>query len=59
MKDGKPVDYKIFFVLGISLIAMGISLMSAVRPTSIIFLGGGVSFVAIGLANRNKWAKSK
>ena len=60
MKDEKPTDYRVFFIVGTSLIAMGISLMSAVGPAFIkIILGGGVAFMAIGLANRDKWAKSK
>ena len=59
MKDEKTTDYSGFFILGISLIAMGISLMSAVGPVFISFLGGGVVFMAIGLTNRDKWTKSK
>ena len=59
MKDEKPTDYRPFFILGISLISMGISLMSAVGPVFISFLGCGVVFMMIGLANRDKWEKSK
>jgi len=39
--------------------ALGIGLMLAVGPIYIVFLGSGVAFMAIGLANRDKWAKSK
>jgi hypothetical protein len=59
MKDEKTTDYRIFFILGISLFAMGISLISAVGPAFIIFLGCGVVYMVIGLANRDKWAESK
>jgi len=38
---------------------LGISLMSAFSPAFISFLGCGVVFMIIGLANRGKWAKSK
>lgn len=59
MKDEKPTDYRVFFILGCSLIAVGISLMSAVGPAFLGFLGSGVVFMIIGLANRDKWEKSK
>jgi len=59
MKDEKTTDYRGFFILGTSLIAVGISLMSAVGPAFICFLGCGVVFMAIGLADKDKWRKSK
>lgn len=54
MKDEKPTDHRPFFILGCSLIAVGISLISAVGPAFLGFLGAGVVFMAIGLANKNK-----
>ena len=57
MKDEKTTDYRVFFIFGTSLIAVGISLMSAVGPAFICFLGSGVAFMAIGLSNRDKWEK--
>jgi ABC-type multidrug transport system permease subunit len=59
MKDVKPTDYRGFFIIGISLIAVGISLMSEFVPAFLGFLGCGVVFMAIGLTNKDKWAKSK
>jgi len=38
---------------------LGVSLMSAVGPIYIVFLGSGVAFMALGLVNRDKWAKSQ
>ena len=38
---------------------LGISLMLTVGPAFLGFLGSGVVFMVIGLANRDKWAKSK
>jgi len=59
VKGEKPTDYRAFLIIGISLIAVGISLISAVGPAFLGFLACGVVFMAIGLANRDKWAKSK
>jgi ABC-type multidrug transport system permease subunit len=58
MKDEKPTDYRGFFILGISQIAIGVSLMSSIGSAFVAFLGCGVVFMIIGLANRDKWAKS-
>ena len=59
MNDEKPTDHSPFFILGISLIAVGISQISAVGPAFISFIGFGVVFMAIGMINRNKWVKSE
>jgi len=57
-KQKKDMDYRAFFILGVSLMAVGISLMS-VRLAFLAFLGFGVVFRIIGLANRDKGSKSK
>jgi hypothetical protein len=54
MKDEKPTDHRPFFILGCSLITVGISLISAVGPAFLGFLGAGVVFMAIGLADKDK-----
>ena len=59
MNNKKPTDYRDFFILGISLIEVGVSLISAVGLASVGFLGCGVVFMAIGLSNRDKWVKFK
>ena len=51
-------DYRVFFILGICLMGLGVSLMLTVSPAFIGFLGCGVVFMIIGLSNRDKWAKS-
>jgi len=38
---------------------LGVVFMITVGPASIAFLGAGVALMIIGLANRDKWAKSK
>jgi len=58
-KQKRETDFRVFCILGICLMALGIGLMLAVGPIYIVFLGSGVAFMAIGLANRDKWAKSK
>ena len=60
MKEKKGVrktDYRGIYSLGICLMALGICLMPAVGPAFISFLACGVAFMAIGLSNRDKWAK--
>ena len=59
MKREKPTDYRAFFILGCSLIAVGVSLMSSIGSAFVAFLGCGVVFMLIGLTNRDKWEKSK
>ena len=59
MKDKKPTDYRAFFILGVSLIAVGVSQMSSVGPAMLGLLGAGVVFMVIGLTNWDKSMKSK
>jgi len=54
MKDEKPADHRPFFIIGCSLIAVGISLISTVGPAFLGFLGAGVVFMAIGLSSKDK-----
>jgi len=51
----RDTDYKVFFVLGICFLPMGVM---AVATENMGFLGMGalgVVYMAIGLANRDKW----
>ena len=54
-KHERGTDYRVFFILGICLMGLGISLTSAVGPAFISFLGVGAVFMMIGLVNRDKW----
>jgi len=56
-KEGKyeEPDYQAFFVMGICLLPIGIIFMTTVSPAFIGFAGMGVCYMAIGLANRDKW----
>ena len=61
----KVTNYKAFFILGISFLALGIiygivflsSDTTAFLPLGIVFIGLGLSYIAIGLSNRDKWEK--
>ena len=59
VKDEKSTDLRAFFILGVSFIAVGISLMSEFGLASLGFLGCGVVFMTIGMTNKEKWEKSK
>jgi len=57
----KKTDYKVFFTMGSVWLPIGIIFLAldSLRPMGIIFLCLGASYLAIGLANKDKWAKSK
>jgi hypothetical protein len=57
-KMGEP-NYQAFFVLGISFLVLGIILASSISPGFYGFVGLGIVYMAIGLANRDKWIKKK
>lgn len=67
-KEGKPqnVDYRTFFILGITFLPLGVLCEIAffISDTHVFlvlglaFIAMGISYVSIGLANRDKW-KSK
>jgi hypothetical protein len=48
-------DYQAFFIMGVCLFPIGIIFMTTVSPAFIGFAGMGVCYMAIGLANRDKW----
>jgi 4-amino-4-deoxy-L-arabinose transferase-like glycosyltransferase len=59
-KLNKEVDYRAFFIMGISFLPLGIFLTFAVdNPGFIGFIGLGACYIAIGLANKDKWKKEK
>jgi hypothetical protein len=51
----KEIDYRAFFILGISFLPMGIIFTVTISPAFIGFIGMGVIYMAIGLANKDKW----
>ena len=56
-KMGEP-NYQVFFVLGILWMPIGIVFMMTINLViGVAFLGLGISYLAIGLANRDKWKK--
>ena len=57
-KEGtnKEPDYRVFFILGICFLPMGIPLFLVTNnPGLISFTAIGICYLAIGLANRDKW----
>jgi hypothetical protein len=54
----KEIDYRAFFIMGISFLPLGIVLTFVVgNPGFIGFMGLGIAYIAIGLANKDKWKK--
>ena len=58
-KQKRNTNYSAFFIFGIVFIVVGLGLVSAVGPPGFAFLGVGLTFMMVGLANRDKWAESK
>lgn len=49
-------DYRTFFFIGISFLVLGIVMIIAVKNYGFVgFMGAGICFIAIGLANKEKW----
>jgi predicted permease len=56
----KEVDYRAFFIMGISFLPLGIVLSFVVgNPGFIGFIGLGIFYIVIGLANKDKWKKEE
>jgi hypothetical protein len=55
----KEPDYRAFFILGICFLPMGIIFTSSINPGFIGFIGLGIVYMAIGLANKDKWKKEE
>ena len=56
----KEVDYRAFYLLGIIWIPIGVVFMISVNiAIGISFLGLGIAYMAIGLANKDKWYKQQ
>ena len=52
---GEP-NYQIFFILGTAWLPIGVVFMLTINLViGIAFMGMGTSYMAIGLANRDKW----
>ena len=56
-KEGatRETDYRAFFIIGISFLPLGIIFTSIISPAFISFIAIGGCYIAIGLANRDKW----
>jgi hypothetical protein len=50
-------DYRMFFIMGICFLPMGIVFMITIGPVFISFFGIGLCYMVIGLANKDKWKK--
>ena len=58
-KLGEP-NYQVFFNVGIIWIPVGFVFMITINPVmGIAFMALGTSYMAIGLANRDKWEKKR
>ena len=61
-KEGKMVEpnYRVFFIIGMTWIPIGSVFMITINLVmGIAFMSLGITYIAIGLANRDKWEKKK
>jgi len=59
-EQNKEVDYRAFFILGISFLPLGIVLSFVIgNPGFIGFIGLGAFYIVFSLANKDKWKKEK
>lgn len=56
-KSNYPTDYYALFIIGISWIGVGTVMMTTLKNPA--FLGMGIAFMAIGLANKSKWETNR
>lgn len=53
------VDYRTFFILGVTFLPVGISLSASLEKPGFIGIAAmGAIYLAISLINRNKWTSS-
>jgi uncharacterized membrane protein len=58
-KMGEP-NYQVFFIIGMSWIPIGsVFIITINLVMGIAFIGLGIAYMAIGLANRDKWENKK
>ena len=51
----KEPDYRVFFIMGICFLPMGIIFTTTLNPGFIGFIVLGIAYMAISLANKDKW----
>ena len=55
----KEPDYKVFFILGVCFLPLGIPMFIATKNPGLMSLSAlGVIYMSIGLANRDKWKEN-
>jgi len=58
-KENKEVNYLSLFLLGISLVSVGLIFAAAINPAFIFIMASGLGLMAIGLSKRDKWSGQK
>jgi len=55
-KKNKEINYLSLFLLGCSLLSVGVIFTAAINPALISIMASGICLIAIGLAKRDKWS---
>ena len=54
-REEAEVNYLAFFVMGLSLLPMGVVLSFVINPGFLGFIGLGAFYIVFGLSNKDKW----
>jgi ABC-type phosphate transport system permease subunit len=54
-KKNQEVNHLSLFLLGCSLLSVGVILTCMINPVFISIMASGISLMAIGIAKRDKW----
>ena len=59
-ESNREINYRAFYYIGVVWLPIGVIFMMFVNTViGIAFLGIGASYIAIGLANKDRWIKEK
>jgi len=55
-KKNKEINYLSLFLLGCTLLSVGVVFTVVINPAFISIMASGICLIAIGLAKRDKWS---
>lgn len=60
VSEDKEINYKVFYFVGLIWLPVGVVFMTSINfVMGIVFMVLAISYIAIGLANRDKWINKK
>ena len=53
------IDYRAFYIMGISFLPLGIIFTAAISPAFVSFIALGIIYMAIGIQHKDEWKDHK